>query len=238
MSVTPGRGHPACHLNGHFVVRRLLRDSPQRAQHRLQQGADHGMLGWFGTVDVPDRAHVMARRSGPPRRRTCRAARPRVGAPTLRATRALRRVPGGGCASRRAASRVGPAVPRRAAARRRRRCCCPGPVASAGCGRCRLPRARTARCRSSEGVTEFQIGFARAGHATAGVLLVLSLTALTYAETLRCSGGSDPGARWLLRSLDGRGRTRPNGLVAVVFAGAIVLAAGLASLGIGLLTAG
>jgi hypothetical protein len=36
----------------------------------------------------------------------------------------------------------------------------------------------------------------------------------------------------------GRGRSQPNALVAMVFAGAIVLALGLASLGVGLLTAG
>jgi hypothetical protein len=42
--------------------------------------------------------------------------------------------------------------------------------------------------RSREGVTEFQIGFARAGHAHAGVLLVLSLTALLYADTAGLSG--------------------------------------------------
>ena len=35
----------------------------------------------------------------------------------------------------------------------------------------------------------------------------------------------------------GSGRTQPNKLIALVFAGAIVLALGLASLGIGLLTA-
>ena len=69
--------------------------------------------------------------------------------------------------------------------------------------------------RSSEGVTEFQIGFARAGHAHAGVLLVLSLTALLYADTaglVRCvelagphrrTGRGDPDARRLLLLLDG-----------------------------------
>jgi hypothetical protein len=36
----------------------------------------------------------------------------------------------------------------------------------------------------------------------------------------------------------GRGRERPNGLIALVFTGAGVLALGLASLGVGLLTAG
>ncbi len=35
----------------------------------------------------------------------------------------------------------------------------------------------------------------------------------------------------------GRGRERPNALISLVFAGGLVLAAGLASLGIGLLTA-
>ena len=103
--------------------------------------------------------------------------------------------------------------------------------------------------RSSEGVTEFQIGFARAGHAHAGVLLVLSLTALLYADTAGLSGAWN----WIARSgvpaaailmpagffaaSMGKGRTKPNGLIAVVFAGAVVLALGLGSLGIGLLTA-
>ena len=92
------------------------------------------------------------------------------------------------------------------------------------------------------------MGFARAGHAHAGVLLVLSLTALLYADTASLSGlwnwfartgvplaailmpagfSSPRWARW---------RTRPNRLVDLIFAGAIMLALGLASLGIGLLT--
>lgn len=103
--------------------------------------------------------------------------------------------------------------------------------------------------RSSEGVTDFQVGFARAGHAHAGVLLVLSLTALLYADTAGLSGTWN----WIARSgvpvaailmpagffaaSAGRGRTGPNGFVAVVFAGAVVLALGLGSLGVGLLTA-
>ena len=103
--------------------------------------------------------------------------------------------------------------------------------------------------RSSEGVSEFQIGFARAGHAHAGVLLVLSLTALLYADTAGLSGAWN----WIARSgvpaaailmpagffaaSMGKGRTKPNGLIAVVLAGAVVLALGLGSLGIGLLTA-
>ena len=103
--------------------------------------------------------------------------------------------------------------------------------------------------RSSEGVTEFQVGFARAGHAHAGVLLVLSLTALLYADAADLSGGWG----WIARSgvpvaailmpagfffsSMGAGRTKPNGLIALVLAGAAVLALGLATLGVGLLTA-
>lgn len=103
--------------------------------------------------------------------------------------------------------------------------------------------------RSSEGVTDFQIGFARAGHAHAGVLLVLSLTAMLYADTAGLTGlwnavarSGVPAAAILMpagffAASMGRGRTRPNKLIALVFAGAVVLALGLGSLGIGLLTA-
>ena len=101
--------------------------------------------------------------------------------------------------------------------------------------------------RSSEGVTPFQVGFARAGHAHAGVLLVLSLTALLYADTAGLSGFWN----WVARSgvplaailmpagffaaSTGRGRTAPNRLIALVYAGATSLALGLGSLGVGLL---
>ncbi len=103
--------------------------------------------------------------------------------------------------------------------------------------------------RSREGVTDFQIGFARAGHAHAGVLLVLSLTALLYADAAGLSGVWN----WLARSgvpvaailmpagffaaSAGQGRTRPNRMIVVVLVGAAVLAVGLGSLGIGLLVA-
>jgi len=104
--------------------------------------------------------------------------------------------------------------------------------------------------RSSEGLTEFQIGFARAGHAHAGVLLVLSLTALLYADTAGLSGvwnwiarSGVPAAAILMpagffAASMGQGRTKPNRLIALVFSGAAILAMGLGSLGIGLLTAG
>ncbi|CAN7199462.1 hypothetical protein [Knoellia sp. LjRoot47] len=99
------------------------------------------------------------------------------------------------------------------------------------------------------GVTEFQEKFARAGHAHAGVLLVLALLCQVLADSTDQSGALG----WLSRSgvavaallmpggfffsSMGQGRTSPNRLIWMVFAGAVVLAAGLLSLGIGLLTA-
>lgn len=95
--------------------------------------------------------------------------------------------------------------------------------------------------------TSFQLGFARAGHAHAGVLLILSLTGLLYADAAHLTGPLG----WLARvgvaaaallmpagfffSSMGKNRTSPNALIALVYTGAIVLAAGLASLGVGLL---
>lgn len=103
--------------------------------------------------------------------------------------------------------------------------------------------------KDAAGATPFQIGFARAGHAHAGVLLVLGLLALLYVDVAGLVGGWG----WVARSgvplaailmpagffaaSAGAGRTRPNGFIAVVFAGALVLAVGLTTLGIGLLAA-
>ena len=97
--------------------------------------------------------------------------------------------------------------------------------------------------------TPFQIGFARAGHAHAGVLLIVGLLCQLYADATTQTGLLD----WLSRSgapaaailmpvgffaaSMGEGRARPNGLIALVYAGALVLAVGLTSLGLGLLTA-
>jgi hypothetical protein len=97
--------------------------------------------------------------------------------------------------------------------------------------------------------TPFQLGFARAGHAHAGVLLILSLTALLYADAIHLTGlwgwlsrVGVPAAALLMPagfffSSMGKGRTTPNAFIALVYTGAIVLAAGLASLGIELLVA-
>lgn len=98
-------------------------------------------------------------------------------------------------------------------------------------------------------VTEFQEKFARAGHAHAGVLLLLALICQVLADSTQQTGPLS----WLSRSgvavsallmpggfffsSMGAGRTEPNRLIALVFAGAALLAASLLSLGIGLLTA-
>lgn len=97
--------------------------------------------------------------------------------------------------------------------------------------------------------TEFQEKFARAGHAHAGVLLLLALICQVLADSTQQTGPLS----WLSRSgvavsallmpggfffsSMGAGRTEPNRLIALVFAGAALLAASLLSLGIGLLTA-
>ena len=103
--------------------------------------------------------------------------------------------------------------------------------------------------RGREDVTAFQEKFARAGHAHAGVLLVLALLCQPFVDATDLSGFWE----WLARSgvavaallmpggfffsSMGRGRTEPNGLIALVFAGAALLAVSLATLGVGLLLA-
>jgi hypothetical protein len=98
--------------------------------------------------------------------------------------------------------------------------------------------------------TAFQMSFARAGHAHAGVLLILALVCQVLADSTTQTGFWD----WLSRSgvavsallmpggfffsSMGAGRERPNRLIALVFAGAALLAVSLTSLGVGLLTAG
>ena len=97
--------------------------------------------------------------------------------------------------------------------------------------------------------TDFQKSFARAGHAHAGVLVILALVCQVYAD----AAGQDGVWGWLSRSgvafaailmpagfffsSMGRGRERPNPLVWLLAAGAALLAAGVTSLGVGLLTA-
>jgi hypothetical protein len=104
--------------------------------------------------------------------------------------------------------------------------------------------------RGSAPATPFQLAFARAGHAHAGVLLILALVCQVLADATDQTGFVD----WLSRSgvpvaallmpggfffsSMGAGRERPNRLIVLVFAGAAVLAVSLVSLGVGLLTVG
>jgi hypothetical protein len=101
--------------------------------------------------------------------------------------------------------------------------------------------------RSRADVTPFQEKFARAGHAHAGVLLVLALVSQPFVDATNLSGIW----AWLARSgvavaallmpggfffsSMGAGRTEPNRMIVLVFAGAAVLAISLTTLGVGLL---
>lgn len=103
--------------------------------------------------------------------------------------------------------------------------------------------------RGAAEVTPFQEKFARAGHAHAGVLLLLALICQVLADSTTQTGALN----WLSRSgvavaallmpggfffsSMGAGRTTPNRLIVLVLAGAALLAISLISLGIGLLTA-
>jgi hypothetical protein len=101
--------------------------------------------------------------------------------------------------------------------------------------------------RGSDSATPFQIAFSRAGHAHAGVLVILSLVVQLYADAAAMTGiagtlsrSAVPLAAILMPagfflSAAGRGRTRPNGLIWLLYAGAVSLAAGVIALGLGLL---
>jgi uncharacterized membrane protein SirB2 len=98
--------------------------------------------------------------------------------------------------------------------------------------------------------TDFQRRFFRAGHAHAGVLVTLGLVCLLLAEATALDGA----VRWLAQtgvlvaailmpagfflSAMGAGRTEPNRWVVLLGAGAVVLAAAVVTLGLGLLTGG
>ena len=98
--------------------------------------------------------------------------------------------------------------------------------------------------------TDFQRRFFRAGHAHAGVLVILGLLCLLLGEATDLEGFW----RWLgqtgvlvaailmpagfFLSAVGEGRERPNRLVMLLPVGAAVLAAGVVTLGVGLLAGG
>ena len=95
--------------------------------------------------------------------------------------------------------------------------------------------------------TPFQKTFARAGHAHAGVLVSLALIAQLYADAVALDGAAASVARsgialaailmpaGFFLSSAGRGSTRPNALIVLIYAGAISLGAGALALGVGLL---
>lgn len=98
-------------------------------------------------------------------------------------------------------------------------------------------------------MTDFQKSFARAGHGHAGVLVILSLVTLLYVDATDLDGvflwfarQGIPIAAILVSagffaSSAHKGATRPNKFIAILWVGAFFLAAGVVSLGIGLLTA-
>ena len=101
--------------------------------------------------------------------------------------------------------------------------------------------------RSDPGLTGFQISFFRAGHAHAGVLVILGLLCLVLTSATELTGilawiaGTGvlvaaillPAGFFL--SAMGSGRTSPNRLVVLLPAGAVALAAGVVTLAFGLL---
>ncbi len=102
--------------------------------------------------------------------------------------------------------------------------------------------------RGRERVTPFQLRFSRAGHAHAGVLVILGLLCQPFADASGADGvvgtiahSGVPLAAILMSagfffSSMGEGRTEPNRLVALVYLGALSLATGVIALGVSLLT--
>jgi drug/metabolite transporter superfamily protein YnfA len=98
-------------------------------------------------------------------------------------------------------------------------------------------------------MTDFQKAFARAGHAHAGVLVILSLVGLLYVDQTSLSGFwlwigrlALPVAAILMSggffaSSAGKNLTQPNKFLAILWVGAASLAVGALTLGVGLITA-
>ena len=95
--------------------------------------------------------------------------------------------------------------------------------------------------------TDFQRAFFRAGHAHAGVLVVLGLVCQLYADAAALTGVGDRVARGAVPlaailmpagfffSAMHRGATRPNRWIVLLYAGAVSLATGVVTLGVALL---
>ena len=96
-------------------------------------------------------------------------------------------------------------------------------------------------------MTPFQQAFARAGHAHAGVLVTLGLVGILYADLAQIHGvlgwlsrGGVLAAAILMSggffaASAGKGRTTPNKAMVMVWIGALSLATGVLSLGVGVL---
>jgi hypothetical protein len=96
--------------------------------------------------------------------------------------------------------------------------------------------------------TPFQTTFARAGHAHAGVLVSLGLICQIFADAAGLDGAMATLARTgvplaailipagYFFSSARPGATEPNGLIVLIYAGAVSLALGVVALGIGLIS--
>jgi hypothetical protein len=103
--------------------------------------------------------------------------------------------------------------------------------------------------RGRQPATPFQQAFFRAGHAHAGVLVILALVGQILADAAHMSGLLAFFARngiWaaailmsggFFLSAAGKGITTPNRFIVLLYAGIASLALGVVSLGIGLITA-
>ncbi len=103
--------------------------------------------------------------------------------------------------------------------------------------------------RGRQPTTPFQQAFFRAGHAHAGVLVILALVGQILADTAQMGGLLAFLARdgiWaaailmptgFFLSAAGKGVTRPNRFIGLLYLGVASLTLGVVSLGIGLLTA-
>jgi hypothetical protein len=101
--------------------------------------------------------------------------------------------------------------------------------------------------RGRQPATPFQRSFARAGHAHAGVLVILALVGQILADAAALDGIDDFLGRtgiWMAAILfpagfflssAGAGRTEPNRLIVLLYAGVAALTVGVVALGIGLL---
>jgi len=103
--------------------------------------------------------------------------------------------------------------------------------------------------RGREPATAFQLSVARGGHAHAGVFVILALVGQILADAAALDGVDNVLARsgiWLAAILfpagfflssAGRGRTEPNGLIVLLYAGVASLTVGIVAPGIGLVAA-